>query len=82
MGLWRASCYPALGRYIGAEGVHFTPSRYREFGFDRTTLYPEPLDELDLRRDEIDRIIEANLAARSQVFTKAYADQLAALAKT
>lgn len=80
-GLWRASCYLALGHYIGAEGVHFTPSRYREFGFDRTTLYPEPLGELDLRRDEIDRIIDANLAARTQIFTKAHADQMAALAK-
>lgn len=79
LGLWRASCYLVLGRYIGAEGVHFTPSRYREFGFDRTIVYPEPLGELDLRRDEIDRAIEATLASRSKIFAKAYADEMAAL---
>jgi hypothetical protein len=76
---WRASCYPALGRYIGAEGMHFTPSRFKEFGFDKTTIYPEPLGRLDLRRREVERMIDENLAARSRIFTKTYADQIAAL---
>jgi hypothetical protein len=81
MGRWRASCYPVLGRYIGATGAHFTPGRYREFGFDKTVVYPEPLGELDLRADEINRAIDENLAARSRIFTKAYDDQIAALSK-
>lgn len=78
MGRWRASCYPVLGRYIGARGEHFTPSRFREFGFDKTTVYPEPLGPLDLRREEIDRLIDENLTARTRIFAEAYADQIAA----
>ena len=81
MGLWRASCFLVLGRYIGAEGAHFTPSLFREFGFDKTIVYPDPLGELDLRRDEIDRAIETTLASRSKIFAKTYADQIAALSK-
>lgn len=75
---WRASCYPALGRYIGARGTHFTPSRFREFGFDKTAIYPEPLGRLNLVREEVERTIDENLAARSRIFAKAYADQIAA----
>ncbi len=78
MGCWRASCYPALGRYIGARGTHFTPSRFEQFGFDKTTLFPEPLGGLDLRREEIDRVIDENLAARSRIFAEAYVQQIAA----
>jgi hypothetical protein len=79
---WRASCYPALGRYIGVEGEHFTPELFARFGFDKTAIYPEPLGRLDLRRDEVDRVIDENLAARSAIFAKAYADQIAALGKS
>ncbi len=78
MGRWRASCYPAFGRYIGARGVHFTPSRFQALGFNETVMYPEPLGALDLRREEIDRLIDENMAARTRIFTKAYADQVAA----
>lgn len=81
LGLWRASCYLALGRYIGADGVHFTPKLFHELGFDKTVVYPDPLGDLDLRRDEIDRAIEASLASRSKIFAKTYADQIAALNK-
>jgi hypothetical protein len=78
---WCASCYPALGRYIGARGMHFTPDRYREYGFDKTTVFPEPLGSLDLRREEIDRLIDENLSARTRIFAKAHADQIAALGR-
>ena len=81
MGRWCASCCPALGRYIGARGRHFTPSIYSEYGFDKTTVYPDPLGRLDLRREEVERVIDENLAARSRIFTKAYADQIAALGR-
>ena len=73
---WRASCYPAFGRYIGARGTHFTPSLFRDFGFDKTAIYPEPLRRLDLRRQEVERMIDESLAERSRLFTKVYADQI------
>ncbi len=79
--LWRASCYPALGRYIGAQGTHYTPRLFNEHGFHETVLYPEPLDRLDLDRQEIDRMIDENLDARARIFIKAYADQMAALGR-
>jgi hypothetical protein len=78
MGRWRASCYPAFGRYIGAQGVHFTPTRFQELGFNDAVMYPDPLGPLDLRREEINRVIDENLAARTRIFAKAYADQVAA----
>jgi len=78
MGRWRASCYPAFGRYIGARGVHFTPDLFRECGFDETTIYPKPLGKLDLHRQEVERMIDESLAERSRHFTKVYADQIAA----
>lgn len=78
LGRWRASCYPALGRYIGARGAHFTPDRFMEYGFDKTSVYPEPLGPLDLRREEIERVIDENMAARTRIFAKAYVDQVAA----
>ena len=75
---WCASCCPAFSRSIGVWGTHVTPSRFRELGFDETVIYPEPLGRLDLRRQEIDRVIDENLTARSRIFTKVYADQIAA----
>lgn len=75
---WRASCYPAFGRYIGDRGTNFTPSRFKEFGFDKTAIYPEPLGRLNLGREEVERTIDENLAARSGIFAKVYADQIAA----
>ena len=35
-----------FGKYIGAEGLHFTQETYDRHGFERTELYPEPV-ELD-----------------------------------
>ncbi len=75
---WRATCYPAFCRYIGEWGVHYTPARFAEFGFNETVVYPDPLDRLDLCREDVDRMIEENLAARTRMFEKVYAEQTAA----
>jgi hypothetical protein len=81
MGRWRATCYPAFCRYIGAWGVHYTPARYEELGFNETVLHPEPLTALDLRREEIERQIDDHLVARTRDLSKVFADQTAAFAQ-
>lgn len=78
MGRWRATCFPVFSRSIGVWGTHITPRRFEELGFHEAVIYPEPLGRLKLSRAEVDREIALNMEGNTRIFTKAYADQIAA----
>lgn len=79
MGRWRATCFPVFCRSIGVWGTHFTPNVFEQHGLHEAVIYPDPLGPLNLNRQEVDREMALNMEGNTRIFSKAYADQIAAL---
>ena len=43
----RVSLHVNLGRYIGAQGTHFTPAQFEQMGFDHSVTYDRPLGDFE-----------------------------------
>jgi hypothetical protein len=57
---WRVNTVACLGRYIGEEGLNFTPAHYRSMGFGEIQLFPSALKDIKLPpAADISRIIDS-----------------------
>jgi hypothetical protein len=68
---WRMNTIACLGRYIGEEGLNFTPAHYRSMGFGETHMFPVALKDIKLpSENEILRIIGAERTAYKEINAK------------